>query len=128
MEYICQHFSNMALLSVHERGLLLQRPVRLKNGRFVLENGESYSRISERITFLIKKFSGEEIRDEDWWAALAMSIKIRNSITHPKGSVQLTDAQLQLSIKAVASAVDALYRHVFNKPHPPSAKAIKAAS
>ncbi len=68
---IAEEFSIAGILSVHEKGLLLEKDVRLEGGEFQLQ-GFKMARLEDRIEFLHAKFSGSPIdKTAVWWGSSA---------------------------------------------------------
>ena len=85
---ISEEFADRPEFSIHEKGLLQEKEVRLQDGAFVLM-GLRMSRLEERILFLHRHFSGKPLDTTvGWWAQLNASLSIRNRLTHPKGVQQ----------------------------------------
>lgn len=60
--------SDLDLLSM---SILCEREIKLENGRFEITNGLKIFRLEDRIEFLHRKFSGQEIdKSNSWWPEL----------------------------------------------------------
>ena len=57
-----EEFATGASLSAHEKGFLLEREVRLKDGEFQLQPGLKISRLEDRFEFTYAKFSGKSLK------------------------------------------------------------------
>jgi hypothetical protein len=115
---IVEDFIGRPELSAHERGILVEREVRLENGEFVL-GGLRISRMEDRISLLHRKFSGAPIdKTATWWSDLAGAIDLRNKLTHPKQAQAVTLPSVERAIKSVIDVVDALYQGIYKRKFP----------
>lgn len=106
-------------VTVHDKGILMEREVRLTRGRFELAPGLKMWRMEDRIEFLHHRFSGAQLdTTQAWWSALQGATNLRNKLTHPKGAVSMTVANVSAALQAIIDAIDALYRAVYKKPFP----------
>jgi hypothetical protein len=68
---IGEEFSNGIVLSIHEKGMLLERDVRLEDGEFRLKENLKITRLEDRIQLLHAKFSGKSLdTSSEWWTKL----------------------------------------------------------
>jgi hypothetical protein len=118
---IAEEFATRADLSAHERGILLERDVRLENGEFQLQPGLKVARLEERIEFLHAKFSGKPLnRASPWWSELIAATDLRNQLTHAKTVPTVTVAAVGNAIRAIVDALDVLYQSIYKRPFPPA--------
>src|ERR1700676_3732158 len=79
-------------LSEHERGLVLERDVRLQDGKFEVHSGLKIIRLEDRIEFLHTKLSGKPIdKSASWWGQLQSAVHLRNDLTHAKAVPAITE-------------------------------------
>lgn len=107
--------------SIHEQGLLLEKEVRFKSGRFVLSNSLKISRLLDRIDFILEKYSKPSKRTEDfekWYGILKQNIDIRNRLVHPKKNVTLSISQVENTILSVLEVLNQLCLFVYQKGMP----------
>lgn len=119
-------FADNDVFSVHERGILQERAVRLVNGKFVIHMDQlKVSRLEDRIQLLYRKFSGASLdRTVNWWSRLREAMEVRNQLTHPKG-VPLIDADIvKRAIDAIVAALDAVYRAVYKRKFPAAGRGL----
>jgi hypothetical protein len=111
-------FTNVSGLSVHERAILAEREVRLKDGQFELQNNIlKMVRLEDRIQFLHAKFSGVPLdRTQVWWGQLVSAMGVRNELTHPKSIPNVTLAAVREAVLAIIRCVDALYQAIYKRP------------
>ena len=115
---ISEEFSERPEFSIHEKGLLLEREVRLQDGGFLLM-GLRMSRLEERILFLHRKFSGTALDTTiGWWAQLKEALAIRNRLTHPKGVQPVTAKNVRDALSAIITSIDNLYNVIYKKGLP----------
>jgi hypothetical protein len=70
--------------SPHDQGVFLEKEVRLEDGEFKLKALRIYH-LDDRILFLHKRVTGKLIdKAATWWSELAVAMKLRNKLTHPK--------------------------------------------
>jgi hypothetical protein len=113
-------FSARSDLSVHERGVLLERDVQLLDGTFQNTNKLRMSRLEDRIELLHQKFSmiGGLDTSAVWRSELAGAIDLRNKLTHPKAIPLITVGAVEKSIDAVIKTVNALYLALYDRELP----------
>jgi hypothetical protein len=100
-------------VSVHDRGILLEKVVDLKNGEFVLKgNDRKITRLSERI-LLLHRLGAKPDVGGPWLGRLKAATELRNKLTHPKAIPAIGVNPVQLAIEAVIETIDALYLAVY---------------
>lgn len=123
---ISGEFSERPEFAVHEKGLLLEREVRLQDGVFVLA-GLRMSRLEDRILFLHRHFSGKPLdKAVAWWAQLSNAIEIRNKLTHPKAVQPLTAKNVREALSAIIASIDTLYNVIYKKNLPAAILALNS--
>jgi hypothetical protein len=115
---IGEHFKSSHVMTVHEKAMLLERPVKFRAGGFHMTTGTKFYNLEEKMELLVKKFNQEIITEAHWWSKLQTSIKIRNSIAHPKEDVFLTKPQCLMALTCVLNCIASLYLAVFKKKLP----------
>jgi hypothetical protein len=105
-------------LSVHERAILLERDVKLEDGKFRLKNNLKMYRLEDRILFLMARFSADPIENKAWQAALRSATTFRNQLTHPKDATIISVANAEAAILSVVETLDALYLSIYKKSFP----------
>jgi hypothetical protein len=106
-------------LSAHERGLLLERDVRLEDGEFKVQNALKIARLEDRIEFLHAKLSGKPVdKSEAWWGQLNTAIQLRNDLTHAKTIPSITQSGVRNAIQAILDTLNALCRAIYGKKLP----------
>lgn len=106
-------------LSEHEKALVLERDVRLENGRFMLQSNLKMIRLEDRIEFLHTKLSGKPIdKTTAWWGQLQEAIRLRNSLTHAKTVPSITQANVMKALQAILQTLDALSKSIYGKRLP----------
>ena len=119
-------FEQRPEFSVHEKGVILEREVRLENGEFVLTNSLKMSRLEDRILFLHSKFASPLDRSRSQWSHLKEAIDLRNQLTHPKEAITITEDAVSRAIVAVISTLDSLYQAVYGKPFPAAGRGLQS--
>ncbi len=115
---VATDFEGRNEISIHERGLLLERDVKLDKGQFVFGNLK-ISRLEDRIQLLIAKFTNEPFDSSQvWWAKLKGAIIARNKLVHPKDVHAVTEADVQSALEAVIEGIDAVYKAVYRRSFP----------
>lgn len=101
------------------QSLLLEKDIIFEKGHYRLGNKLKMSRITERIEFLLFKFSGKEISSTlNWFNQLKQSIDLRNKLVHPKEHIELTEKQVENAMLAVLEAINELYKAIYKRPFP----------
>jgi hypothetical protein len=125
LNYMAEHFTKSEIFSIHEKGVLLEREVRLENGVFILTNNLKISRITDRIELLMAKCSNVPFKEKPkWYSNLERILKSRNSLVHPKEVHKLSESDLDLALTCVLDATNSLYLMVFKKRLPYANKGI----
>lgn len=105
-------------LPLHDRGVLLEKEVKLNDGEFSLGGLRMY-RLEERIQFLYKQFSGKSLdKTAQWWGQLKNAIDTRNKLTHPKDAHPIKIEQVGSAIESVITTIDSLYLAIYKKGFP----------
>ena len=124
---IGEEFATSVSLSAHEKGFLLEREVRLKDGEFQLQSGLKISRLEDRFEFLYAKFSGSPLdRASTWWSQLSTAINLRNQLTHAKTVPSITEAAVQSAVMAIITSLEELYKSIYKRPFPPSGMGLQS--
>lgn len=106
-------------LSVIERSILAEREYRLENGELVLTEVLKMYRLTERIEFLYRRFSGEPLdKDQAWWGKLKTALSTRNELSHPKQHTPVTGQAVEQALQSILDALDAVYRGIYKKRYP----------
>jgi hypothetical protein len=125
---IGEEFSLGTVLSVHEKGLLLERDVRLEDGEFSLKDNLKIYKLEDRIQFLHARFSGKPIdMSTGSWAKLMAATQLRNQLTHAKTIPTVTETAVKNAIDAIIQTLDALYKAIYKKPFPPAAQGLQSS-
>jgi hypothetical protein len=116
---IAEELSIRTDLSAHEKGLLLERDVRLDGGEFKVQKTLRIARLEGRIEFMYARLSGKPLdKSAVWWSQLVSAVQLRNDLTHAKTIPSVTRAAVQSAIQAILSALDALVKAIYKKPLP----------
>ncbi len=112
-------------LNVLERALLSERDTKLDDGEFTIAPGLKIYRLTDRIEFIFRRFSGSPIdKSEKWWGDLKTALVTRNELTHPKQQAKVNILAVESALKAIIQSLDALYRAVYKKPYPPGPRGL----
>lgn len=102
-----------------EQSLLLEKEIIFEKGHYKLGNKLKMSRMTDRVEFIIYKYSGKEIpASSEWFNQLKQSIDIRNKLVHPKEYISLTEKQVEIAMLSVLDAINELYKAVYKKAFP----------
>jgi hypothetical protein len=124
---IGEEFGQMGNLSVHERGLMLERDVRLENGEFKLQSSLKMSRLEDRIEFIHTKFSGKPPdHSASWWSQLTTAMDLRNQLTHAKTVPTISETAVRSAIQAIILSLDALYLAIYKRAFPSSGMGLQS--
>lgn len=123
---IADEFSARPDFSAHEKGVILEKEVRLENGEFVLSNTLKMARLEDRIQFLHFKFSAPLDRSKPRWSQLIEALALRNKLTHPKGALDITEAAISRAIQAIIDTIDGLYRAIYGKAFPAANRGLQS--
>jgi len=116
---VCDHFAGNSAFEIQERALISERAVELKNGRFRLSSRTQYSRLEDKIEFLMTRFMADPpYGARPWNSNLSNALKRRNSIAHPKDELILSEADVARDLEAMIEAASDLFEVIFKKPLP----------
>ena len=116
---IGEELSGGILLSVHEKGMLLERDVQLEGGEFKLKENLKIARLEDRVQFLHAKFSGKPLDTASaWWTKLVNALQLRNQLTHAKTIPAVTESAVKNAVEGIIGALDALYKAIYKKSFP----------
>ena len=119
LNYLAEHFEGKPMFTVHEQGVLLERDVRLKKGKFVLSDREKFYRLLERIELLLEKCAHDaDSVKANWFSSLSSAIKKRNKLVHPREAHSLSDKEVKEVLQAILDGVSALYGTVLKRKYP----------
>jgi hypothetical protein len=124
---IGEEFSGLPYLSAHEKGVLLERDVRLEDGEFRLKPGLRMARLEDRIEFLHAKLSGKPVdRSSTWWAQLGAATNLRNQLTHARDVPAISKKAVQAAIQAIIDAIEALYQAIYKRKFPSASQGLQS--
>ena len=125
---IGDEFATSTNLSAHEKGILLERDVKLKDGEFQLQSGLKISRLEDRIEFIHARFSGKSLdRASTWWSQLSTAIEFRNQLTHAKTVPNISEAAVRNAILAIVNSLDMLYQAIYKRTFPTTGMGLQSA-
>lgn len=117
---ISQELVNFHATPIHERAILGEKEVELKNGEFVLTERLKIQRLTDRIQYLYFKYSKTYLtgESETWWGPLKQSLKVRNSLVHPKEEITISEDEVTLLIESVIECLLRLSKIIYKKEYP----------
>jgi hypothetical protein len=122
---IAEEFLLRRELSVLERSVLEEREFKLQDGEFVLTDNLKMYRLTDRIEFLHKRFSGKAIdRTAPWWGELKKAIDYRNSLGHPKEAHEISAEIAKAALEAVLDCLQVLYKAIYHRGYPPKPRGL----
>lgn len=101
----------------HERAVLLEKEIKLKDGEFVLNNKLQMFRIMDRL-FVLHRIAKGGVQPGQWQQNLSGALDLRNKLTHPKVVPAITVAAIKSAVMAVIETLDALYLAVYRRRFP----------
>jgi hypothetical protein len=125
---ISEEFARRSDLSAHEKGILLEKEVKLDNGEFSLTTSLKITRLEDRIDFIHTRFSGKaaERSPTSWRGRLSAAISLRNQLTHAKNVPAIGEADVQRAIEAVVDTLDALFQALYKCKFPTAARGVSS--
>jgi hypothetical protein len=106
---------------IHEKGILLEKEIKLEKGEWITTNSLKISRLTDKIELLYKRHTRTELDETHlWWTTLKNGIDLRNKLTHPKDEVKLSDPIIEKIINAVIECVSILYKAIYKRQFPKS--------
>lgn len=106
-------------LDIFEKSILAEKNIELKKGIIKLGNGLKMYRLIDRIAFIYSKYAKKEINDADtWYMAIKQTIDLRNSLVHPKNSVQITYSQVEKALWSILNTVNEIFFAVYGRKVP----------
>lgn len=121
---VAEEIADRTNVTLHERGVLIEKEVRLEEGVFI-EKGLRIYRLEERLLLLHKRFGRIPFKKT---AAipntLGTAIKLRNSLTHPKGVPLVDAADIRNALIAIIETIDNLYQAIYRRRLPAAARGL----
>lgn len=124
---VAEQFRHTSMFTIHQKGILLEREVTLRNGAFRLSNKTKYQRILDRIDMLILTGGGTQAKETSWHSPLCHALKLRNELVHPREIKRLKYKEVIESLKAVLDCVDAVFKAIFKKGLPYAGKSMDSS-
>jgi hypothetical protein len=116
---VAVEYSSRPELSIHEKGILIERDVQLDGGMFRLTKKLKISSMEDRIELLHQKFSKKGLDAKaEWRSNLSGAVDLRNKLTHPKSVPLITAGAVEKALSAVIGTINALYFGLYNRPLP----------
>jgi len=117
---ICEELLLSRGIPLQEQSLLKEREIAFDSGEFFLSDKLKIYRLTDRIEFLFFKFGGIKLngRTHSWYGDLQLSIKLRNSLVHPKEEVRISESNTKLLLLSINSCLEHVSKCVYNKPFP----------
>lgn len=108
-----------------ERAILSEREYSLESGEFVVSSRLKIFRLTDRIEFIFRRFSGKPIdKSALWWSSLKSALQTRNELTHPKEKTEIQQEAVENALLAIISTLDNLYKAVYKRPYPPTTRGL----
>lgn len=124
---IGEEFAGQSNLSAHERGILLERDVRLEDGEFRIKPSLKMAKLEDRIEFLHTKFSGKPVdRSSSWWGQLNTATNLRNQLTHAREIPAISEGAVRSACQAIIDTLDALYQAIYKRKFPPASRGLQS--
>jgi hypothetical protein len=114
---VSDEVANWSSLTEHQRGVLLEKEVRLNEGKFEIGTKLQMARIQDRILVLHQIGKGT-IKENTWREKLSGANDLRNKLTHPKTVPSITSAAVTKALEAVIETLDELYLAVYGRRFP----------
>jgi len=112
-------------LEVLEKLILSERGFSLRAGEYQLTWGLKMYRLEDRIQFIYRRFSGKVLdKSSTWWSSLQNGLKLRNQLTHPKGTPKMSKKSVEDALKAIIDTLDVLYKGVYHTAYPVAGRAL----
>jgi hypothetical protein len=106
-------------LTVIERSILAEKDYKLIEGEFALTDQLKMHRLTDRVEFLFRRFSGQPVNKlETWWCQLLRGLNSRNEVSHPKQHTVISEDLVEQALTSILDALDALYQAVYQKKYP----------
>jgi len=116
---IAEDMKEASFLNLLEKAFLLEKEVLLKNGKFKIGPQFKMSRLLERVELLFTKFGASKLdKRSSWWQKLNEGITLRNNLVHAKESTEISEVQIEDTLRAVLSCINNLFLAVYNKGLP----------
>jgi len=115
----CDDFAETSQsLSISEVGFLKEKKVEMKNGEFVVSNGDKYETTENKLEFLLRKFTNYKIdKSKIYWQNYKLSKNLRDSIMHPKKSkTSMIDIQsAETNLNTLKYFIEILSKKLYGK-------------
>ncbi len=117
---ICEDLMTNPNIPLHEQSILCEKEIQFDGGEFRIGEKLQMYRLTDRIEFLFFKFGGIKINGNthSWYGNLKASIKLRNSLVHPKESVRVTESNTKILMESVKDCLQQISKVVYGKEFP----------
>jgi hypothetical protein len=117
---ICEDLLTNPNIPIHEQSILYEKEIQFDSGEFKIGEKLQMYRLTDRIEFLFFKFSRIKINGttHPWYGNLKASIKLRNSLVHPKESVRVTESNTNILLESVKECLQQISKIVYGKEFP----------
>lgn len=106
-------------LTVLEKSILSEQDFKFANGEFLLTNSLKMYRLTERVEFLHRRFSGSPLdRSLSCWSQLKTALSTRNELTHPKQQTVMNDEAVKQALQSILDTLEVIYQAIYKKPYP----------
>jgi hypothetical protein len=121
---IGEEFASRFDLPIHGRGVLLEKEVKLDNGKFKLTDSLRMAKLEDRIEFLHNTVAAKEIdrSSASWRGHLSTAINLRNKLTHVRTVPAISETDVQRAIEAIIATLDALFNALYNSGLPSASR------
>lgn len=120
---IGEEFSRQSDLSAHEKGVLLEKDIKLEHGEFMLTQRLRMVSLEDRVEFLYVRFSGKSLdrSSTSWRGRLSTALNLRNRLTHVRAVPSISEADVERAIEAIIATLEALFQALYKSKFPPVA-------
>jgi hypothetical protein len=116
---IADDFLVRSELTVLERSILGEQDFKFDNGEFIVTDNLKMYRLTERVEFLHRRFSGSPLdKSQPYWSQLKAALCSRNELTHPKQQTVMNDEAVKQALQSILDTLEAIYQAIYKKPYP----------
>lgn len=106
-------------LTVLEKSILGEQDFKFVNGEFLVTESLKIYRLTERVEFLHRRFSGSPLdKSLSCWSQLKAGLACRNELTHPKQQTVVNYESVHQALQSILDTLDVIYQAIYKKPYP----------
>ena len=105
-------------LSIHEKGILLDKEVRFNDG-FEVSEKSKFSRLEDKLALVYICMAKKPLnRSSSMWSDFVTALKQRNELVHSRNKVSLTAKSAERTLRTILTFMGRVTQDVYHRPLP----------